>query len=116
MIQQKLQLVMFDLDGTLVDSVPDIAIAVDCFGMFFLRKYETGPWTSQSFVSCRRDIVGDWHGIIVDLCSDQSSIVCHVDHQLGSAVVGDICELVVIDLARIGTRACYDQLWLVLAG
>ena len=47
---------------------------------------------------------------------DQAGVVRHVDEQLRAAIAGDLGELVVRNLARIGARPGHDHLRLVLAG
>ncbi len=60
--------------------------------------------------------VGDRHRVVVQPGGDQPGVVGHVDHQLGADLAGDLGELAVRNLARIGAGAGDDQLRLVLAG
>ena len=58
--------------------------------------------------------VGHRHRAVVQAGRHQPGVMGHVDEQLGPAIAGDLGELVVRDLARIGAGAGDDQLRLVL--
>ena len=90
--------------------------AVDRLAVLFLGEAQAGPRAAERFVRRRGDEVGDRHGVVVQSGRDQARVVGHVDHQLRADFAGDLGELVVRNLARIGARAGDDQLRLVLAG
>ena len=81
-----------------------------------LAQAQAGPRAAERFVRGGGDEVGDRHGVVVQPGGDQARVVGHVDHQLGADLAGDLGELVVRNLARIGAGAGDDQLRLVLAG
>ena len=55
-------------------------------------------------------------GLSCSPAATRPGVVGHVDEQLRAAVAGDLGELAVRDLARIGAGPGHDQLRLVLAG
>lgn len=67
-------LVMFDLDGTLVDSVPDLAAAVDCM----LQQMDRAP----AGVEAVRDWVGNGAAVLVRRALAGGLEHTHVDEQL----------------------------------
>ena len=81
-----------------------------------LAEAQAGPRAAERLVRGRGDEVGDRHRVVVQPGGDEAGVVGHVDHQLRADFAGDLGELVVRNLARIGARAGDDQLRLVLAG
>ena len=83
-----------------------------------LRPAHRNPATgaAEGLVGGARDEVGYGHRIVVDAGSDQARVVGHVDEQLGPDLAGDLGELPVGNLPRVGACPGHDQLRLVLAG
>ena len=90
--------------------------AVDRLAVLFLRQAQAGPRAAERLVRRGGDEVGDRHRVVVQPGGDQAGVVGHVDDQLRADLAGDLGELAVRNLARIGARAGDDQLRLVLAG
>ncbi len=96
--------------------MPGNDAAVDRLAILFLAEAEAAARTAEGFVRGRGDEVGDRHGVVVQAGGHQTGVVGHVDQQLGADFAGDLGELAVRDLARVGAGAGDDQLRLVFAG
>ena len=81
-----------------------------------LHSAQAGPRAAERLVRGGGDEIGDRHRIVVQPGRDQPGVVGHVDQQLRADFAGDLGELAVRNLARIGAGPGDDQLRLVLAG
>src|SRR5690606_27696894 len=72
--------------------------------------------TTQGLVGSGGDHVGKRHRVRVDTGGNQASDVRHVDHQVGTDLVGNRAETREIQHLRVGGEAGNDHLRLVLDG
>ena len=96
--------------------MPGKTRAVEVLGVFASAEHQAGARAAERLVRGRRDEVGDRHRIVVQAGGDEARVVGHIDEQLRADFAGDLGELLVRNLARIGARPGDDQLRLVLAG
>ena len=89
---------------------------VDVLGVCFLAQDHAAARAAERLVRGRGHVVGHRHRVVVQLGRHQAGVVGHVDQQLRPALAGDLGELAVRNLARIGAGPGHDHLRLVLAG
>ena len=91
---EQLSLILYDLDGTLVDSVPDLAIAVDHMlqdlNLPIVGENKTRLWVGNGIPSLVRraladDMAGDMPGVVDDTIFDKAleSFKKHYDREVG---------------------------------
>ena len=89
---------------------------IDLLGIRLLAEDDAAARAAERLVRGRGDVVGHRHRVVVQLGGHQPGIMGHVDEQLRPALAGDLGELAVRNLARIGAGPRHDHLRLMLAG
>ena len=56
------------------------------------------------------------HGVVQQACGDESGGVCHVNHQQGAHLVGNVAHPLVVPFAGVGRAAAHDEFGLLAQG
>jgi hypothetical protein len=90
---------------------------IDLLGQFLvIGQDQPAAWAAQRLVGRRRHDVSVRERVGILARHDQAGIVGHVAHQQRADFVGDLAELLEIDLPRISRAAGDDHLRLLGAG
>ena len=76
----------------------------------FAEEDHRSTRTAERFVSGGRDNVGVVEWRVVDLCSDETADVRHVDHEVAANFVCDLAHALVVDRSAVRACACYESL------
>ena len=76
----------------------------------------TATWTTQGLMGGRGNDVCILHGIVEQTSSNQTSGMCHINHQQGAYLVGNLTHTLVVPLTTVSTTTTDNQLGFVLQG
>ena len=91
--------------------------AVDFFGNgLVVHQDDAAAWATQTFVGGRGDHIRMRHGVGIDARSDQTRVVGHVHHEIGTNGFGYFGKTLKVNAQAVGRRAGDDEFGFLLMG